>query len=95
MLLVTLPALALARAGPEANPKPKAQTDEYTNSNNYDYGTDYGEESYGKIIKLAFKIKNILFYFYFLKEMKIKQLMEMDKKKMRKKQQQPHLKQGK
>ncbi len=50
VLLVTLPALALARAGPEANPKPKAQNDEYANPNNYDYGTDYGEESYGMII---------------------------------------------
>jgi len=57
VLLVMVPSFTLARAGPEANPKPKAQNEDYSSNNNYDYGTDYGEENYGMAVYIMlFKI---------------------------------------
>lgn len=56
LLLLSIPALVLANAGPEASPKAKAQNDEYPNGVNYDnYNPDYVDENYGKCVILLFK----------------------------------------
>ena len=47
-LLLSIPVLVLAKAGPEASPKAKPQNEEYSNGVNYDnYNPEYVDENYG------------------------------------------------